>query len=157
MNLEYPNKFDVVTGTSPVTTNGGVTADYISMKGVLRAIIIVTLKQAVGHATGIDPIQATDVSGTGAKAFAKTLPIWADEDVAASDTMAKQTLGVTYTVTNDVKSKKVMFIIDAEKLDVDNGFDCLGVTVDNSSQATNFVNIEYLVEKRYQGVTAITD
>ena len=157
MKLEYPNKFEVVTGTSPVATNGGVTADYISMKGVLRAIVIVTLKQAVGHATGIDPVQATAVAGTSAKAFAKTLPIWSNEDTGASDTMVKQTSAVTYNVTNDVKSKKVIFIVDAEKLDVDNSFDCLGVTVDDSSQATNLVNIEYLLEKRYQGVTTITD
>lgn len=155
--LNIPEKRKVVTGTSPVTTNGGVTCDYISMKNVIRAYIIVTLTQAAGHATGIDPVQATAVAGTGAKAFAKTLPIWANEDTAASDTLVKQAAAVTYNVTNDIKNKKVIFQIDAEKLDVDNSFDCIGVTVDDSSQATNLVNVEYVLEMRYPQASIIVD
>jgi hypothetical protein len=155
--LHIPEKRMVVTATPPVTTNGGVTCDYISMKNVIRAYIICTLTQAVGHATGIDPIQATAVAGTGAKAFAKTLPIWANEDVAASDALVKKTAAVTYNVTNDIKNKKVIFQIDADKLDVANSFDCIGVTVDDSSQATNLVNVEYVLEMRYPGASVIVD
>lgn len=155
--LDLVTKNRVVTGTSPITTNTAVTANYISMKNVLRAFIVVTLKQAVGHATGIDPVQATAVAGTGKKAFAKALPIYANEDVATSSLLTAHTPAVTYDVTNDAKSKKVVFIVDAEKLDVENGFDCLGVTIDASSQTTNFVNIEYVLEMRYQGAEVITD
>lgn len=155
--LDLVTKNRVVTGTSPITTNTAVTADYISMKNVIRATIIVTLKQAVGHATGIDPVQATDVSGTGEKAFTKALPIYANEDTAASSLLTAQTPALTYNVTNDIKSKKLVIIVDAEKLDVRNGFDCLGVTLDASSQATNFANVEYILEMRYQGAEVITD
>lgn len=155
--LHIPEKRMVVTGASPVTTNSAVTADYISMKNVIRAYIIVTLTQAAAHATGIDPVQATAVAGTAAKAFTKTLPIWANEDVAASDTLTAQTAAVTYNVTADIKNKKIIFQIDAEKLDVANSFDCIGVTLDASSEATNFVNIEYILEMRNPGKSVIVD
>jgi len=155
--LHIPEKRMVVTGASPVTTSSAVTADYICMKNVIRAYIIVTLTQAAAHATGIDPVQATAVAGTSAKAFTKTLPIWANEDVAASDALTAQTAAVTYNVTADIKNKKVIFQIDADKLDVANSFDCIGVTLDASSEATNFVNIEYILEMRYPGKSVIVD
>jgi len=155
--LNIPEKRKIVTGSAPVTTNGGVTCDYISMKNVIRAYIILTFTQAVGHATGIDPVQATAVAGTGAKAFAKTLPIWANEDTAASDALVKKTQAVTYNVAADIKGKKVIFQIDAEKLDVNNSFDCIGVTVDDSLQVTNLVNVEYVLEMRYPQNSVITD
>lgn len=154
--LHIPEKHHVVTAAGAVTTNGGVTGDYISMKNVIRAFIVVTLKQAVGHATGIDPVQATAVDGTGAKALAKTVPIWANEDVSAASLLTRQTDAVTYNVAATAKTKKIIFQVDADKLDIANGFDVLGVTVDDSSQATNFVNIEYVLEMRHQGVEVIS-
>jgi hypothetical protein len=126
------------------------------MANVLRAYIVVTLKQAVGHATGIDPVQATAVGGDGAKPFVKTLPIWSNEDVSAASTLTAQTAAVTYNVANTVKTKKVIFMIDSEKLDVANGFDCIGVTIDDSSQATNFCNVEYVLEMRYPEAEVIS-
>jgi len=155
--LDIKKVTDIVRGSTPVTTNGGITADYISMKNVIRAWIVVSLTQAVGHATGIDPKQATAVPGTSAKAFAKTLPIWANEDCATSNTLAAQTAAVTYNVTNDIKNKLVIFQVDAEKLDVANSFDCIGVTVDDSSQATNIASITYLLETRYNTIDVIAD
>ena len=154
--LQIPEKYHVVTGAACVTTDGGVTADYISMENVIRAYIIVTLKQAVGHATGIDPVQATALDGTGAKAFAKTLPIWSNADAATSSTLTRQTSAVTFNVAATAKNHKIIFCVDAEKLDVDNDFDVLGVTVDDSSEATNFVNIEYVLEMRYPGAEVIS-
>lgn len=154
--LHIPEKIKIVTGAGCVTTNGGVTGDYISMANVLRAYIIVTLKQAVGHATGIDPVQATDISGTDVKAFAKTLPIWANEDVSTASTLTAQTASTTYNVSDTAKTKKIIFMIDSEKLDVANGFDCIGVTIDNSSQASNFCNVEYVLEMRYPETEVIS-
>ena len=155
--FQVPNKIKVVRGASPVTTNGGVTADYISMKNVHRAYVVCHMTQAVGHATGIDPVQATAVDGTGAKAFANVLPIWSNEDCAASSTLAIQTAAITYNVAATVKNKIVVFQVDADALDVANDFDVLGVTVDDSSQATNLISIEYWLEMRYPDAEVITD
>ena len=155
-----PEKLKTVQGSSPATTNGGITCDYISMKNVQRAWIIVSLTQAAGHATGIDPVQASAVDGTGAKALTDSVPIWANEDTAAADTMVRQTDAVTYNVSADVKNKVVVFQVDPAYFDHANGFDVLGVTVDDSSQATNFASVTYVCQMRYAGDNApavITD
>ena len=141
----------------PVTTNGGVTTDYISLKNVHRVVAVFHLKQAAGHATGIDPVQAQAVAGTNVKAITNTVPIWANEDVAATSVMVRQTDAITYNVTNDVKSKIVTMDIDPAGFDVAGGFDCLAFTIDDSSQAANFVSAVAYIVPRYPGVNVIVD
>jgi len=63
-------------------------------------------------------------------------------------------------VTADVKVKHVIFEIDAATLDMANDFDCIGCLVQDSSQATDFVSINYWLQERYAQATppaAITD
>lgn len=149
--------FPVSLTIGPVTTNGGVTTDYISLKNVHRLVAVFQFKQAVGHATGIDPVQAKDVAGTDVKAITNAVPIWANEDVTATSVMVRQTDAITYNVTNDVKSKIVTMDIDPAGLDVSNGFDCLAFTIDNSSQTNNLVSAVAYVAPRYHGVNVIVD
>ena len=159
--IMLPQQFKIVDASAgPVTTNGGVTCDYVSLKNVHRAWIVLKFTQAVGHATGIDPVQATVVAGTDVKAITNTCAIWANEDTAASDALVKQTDAITYNVTNDIKKKIVIIDVDPAGLDVANGFCVLGCTIDDSSQATNFVDVTYILETRYPQATpptAITD
>lgn len=157
MKLSIPEQNAAVTGLAPVTTNLALTADYISMKNVISATIILTFTNAAAFANVISLYQATAVAGTGKKAIAKACPVFYNEDVAASDTMTRGTSAVSYTLTADIKNKKVIFEVDAEKLDVDNDFDCLTVGIDASSEATNFVNVEYILRKRYPSLTVLTD
>lgn len=153
-----PHEINAVALTlGPVTTNGGVTTDYISLKNVHKLVAVFHLKQAVGHATGIDPVQANAVGGGGAKPITNAVPIWSNEDVAASAVMVRQTDAITYNVTNDVKSKIVTFEIDPAQLDVAGGFDCLAFTVDDSSQATNFVSGMAYIIPRYPNQNVIVD
>lgn len=163
--MSYPftlaENFKIVDATAgPVTTNGGVTADYVSLKNVHRAWIVLQFTQAVGHATGIDPTQSTAVAGTGVKATTALHRIWANEATATSDTLVQQTSAITYNVTNDIKKKIVIIEVDPEDFDVAGGFDVLGFTIDDSSQATNFVSGIYVLAMRYTAATppaAITD
>ena len=160
-NISLPENFKIVAATAgPVTSNGAVTCDYVSLKNVHMAWIVVTMDQAVGHATAITPKQATAVAGTGVKVLSNSVPIWANEDVAASDTLVAQTAAANYSVTNDIKVKHVVFEIDPASLDMANDFDCLGCLVADSSQATDFVSINYFLQTRYAQATppaAITD
>ena len=154
-----PEDLIPVVGAAPATTNGGITASYISLKNTQKAWIVVTLKQAVGHATAITPKQAKDVAGTNVKNFDKDLDIWANEDVATSDVLVQKAAGKSYTVANTAKNKLVVFAIDPAKLDTAGGFDCVGVTIADSGQATNLASVLYLVEPRYLGgeVSVIKD
>ncbi len=147
--INIPESLFPIVATSPVTTNGGVTCDYVSMKNIHTLYAVVTLTQAVGHATLLTPTQATAVAGTSAKVMANVLPIWADEDVATSDTLVRQTDALNHTVSADIKNKIVVFRIDAEKLDGANSFDCVTIVAADSSQATNFINVNYFAVPRY--------
>lgn len=159
--LSLAEHFKIIDATAgPVTTNGGVTADYVTLKNALKAWIVVQLTQAVGHATLLSPRQATAVAGTAVKVLANAVRIWANEDTAASDTLVEQTAAVNYTVTNDVKKKLVIFEIDPDDLDVAGGFDCLNLLVGDSSQATNFISATFWIASRYKQANppaAITD
>ena len=153
MLFSLPEQTKLVDATAgPVTTNGGVTADYVSVKNAGRAYIVVNLTQAAGHATVLTPQRATAVAGTGATGLGTAVRIWANEDTAASDTLVAQTAATSYTVTNDIKKKMVVFEIDLQKLG--NTYDVIGLTVSDSSQATNFVCANYvLTDLRYQQAT----
>ena len=148
--IRIPENAVPVALTPPVTTNGGVTGDYISLKLAHMVYIVLTFTQAVGHATGIDVTQASAVDGTGVKAITNTLPIWANEDIATTSILTRKTDAITYNVTADIKGKIVVMQVDPASFDIANGFDCMGLTIDDSSQATNFVNALAYIEPRYK-------
>lgn len=160
-SINLPAEFKIVDATAgPVTTNGGVTCDYVSLKNVLRAWIVLQFTQAAGHATGIDPRRATAVAPTGAAAIVALPKIWANEDTAASDTLVAQTDAITYNVDAEISKKIVIFEIDPRNGDFDEDYDVLGCLIDDSSQATNFVSGLYILETKYPSATppaAITD
>lgn len=154
-NLVSENK--VVQLAQPQTTNGGVTSDVVSLKNAIRATIIVHLTQAVGHASVVSLRQATDVAA-GTTAAGPASQAWLNEDVAASDTLVKQTDAAAITVTNNIKNKMVVFEVDPAALT--EGYDCVYVTIGDSSQATNLCSIEAIIKSNYQRATppaAITD
>ena len=68
--FSLPEQTKIVDATAgPVTTNGGVTADYVSVKNAGRLYIVCNLTQAVSHATALTPKRATAVAGTGVAAL----------------------------------------------------------------------------------------
>lgn len=148
-----PEKYNIVQGAAPQTTNSAITGKYVSMKNVIVAFVIVHLTQAVGHATQVSLFQAQDVSGTGAKALASNVPVWANEDTSASDALVRKTDGVSYSVAADVKNKTVVFQVEAERLDINNGFTTLQARIGASSQTTNFASVEIIADNKYEQQT----
>ena len=122
----------------PSTTNGGFTSSVVTLKQGLKAWIYVYLTQAVGHATLLTPRQATTIAA-GTNAVLPAVPIWSNEDVAATDTLVAQAAAANYTVLNDVKRKVVVFEIDPAVLT--DGYPCVYLTVSDSAQATNFATV----------------
>jgi len=158
--FSLPEQTKIVDATAgPVTTNGGVTADYVSVKNAGRLYIVCNLTQAVGHATALTPKRAQAVAGTGVTGLGTAVRIWSNEDTATSDTLVAQTAATSYTVGTGVKKMQVIFEIDLHALG--NTYDVVGLAVADSSQATNFVCANYfLTDIRYQQATppaAITD
>jgi hypothetical protein len=152
MNVSLPEQFKFVDATAgPVTTNGGVTCDYVSLKGVKRAWISLQFTQAVGHATTIQPQKATAVAPTGAASITAVARIWANEATGTDDTLVRKTSATSYSVTNDIKKKHVLIEIDPAEFT--GAYDVLGCTISDSSQATNFVSGLYILEMGYSQAT----
>jgi hypothetical protein len=139
----------VVQGAQPQTTNTAINSKYVSLKNTIVAFAVVQLTQAVANATQISLYQSQDVSGTGAKALVSNVPIWANEDTSVTDQFTRQADGVSYTVANTAKNKTVVFQIEANRLDINNGFDCLQVRIGASASATNFASVEFILDVKY--------
>lgn len=151
-----------VTGCNPAalaTTAGD--GDYVSMKNYSNLCIVLTVLNGSTVTGGAVTLkQAKDVSGTdeAALAFAE---VWANTDTAASDTLVKTAVSSNTFTTNTTNSKGLKYVIeiDAEALDVDNGFDC--VRIDVASMANAVGNVEYILygarEKPPVAISAITN
>lgn len=124
-----------------LTTNGGVTSLKCTVKSTLKAWLYIYLQNAVGFAQVITPSQATDIAAA-TNAVIPAVPIWANEDVAATDTLVAQTAAANYTTAAVAKKKLVVFEIDPAVLGVAGvSYPVLYVTLSNSAQATNFCTI----------------
>ncbi|NQT41297.1 MAG: hypothetical protein HQ581_27665 [Planctomycetes bacterium] len=157
-----PEQWKIVDATAGcVTSNGGFTSDYVSLKNAQMAYIVLQFTQAVGHATVIQPQVATAVAPTGAASITFSAEWWENEDTATSDTLVAQTAATSMTVTDDAKKKQVIIKIDPSQCAAQGAtYDVIGFTVSNSGQATNFVAGQFYLLPRYPQATplaAITD
>lgn len=151
--LHIPEGCFPVSLTKPVTTNGGVTTDYVSLKNAVQAWIVVHLTQAVGHATAFAPYRATAVAPTGAAVLGNVVPIWYGNVSTSSNALAKQTSAVNFTIGVGVTGEAyIIFQIDPANLG--GSYDCVGLVVADSSQATNFVEATLWVQPKYATQTA---
>jgi hypothetical protein len=159
MGKHLVENFKIVSGIASLTLDAHRTGDYVSLKNCQMAFIVCHVLQGNAAQTFLEPRQATAVAGTGVKALANTVPIWANLDVSATDTLARATDALSYELDAGVHSKMVVFQVDPSKLDVANGFDCLTIYADTSN-AANLLSAEYFLAMRYSEdipPAAITD
>jgi hypothetical protein len=147
--IKFPEDVRVVELLEPAADGAGRTsAIYPSLKNAHRAWIVVHLDQGNAATVALTPKQATAVDGTASKVLANAVPIWAGEDLAASDALTRQTDATSFTTSAAVKHKMVVFQIDPAKLDVAGGFDCVGLTT-GASNAANITSAVLIAEGRY--------
>jgi hypothetical protein len=137
------------------------TPDYVSLKDYQHFTAVINVKNATTvTGSAITLKQATAVAGTSEKALSFS-KVWANTDVAASDTLVETTVTSDTFTTAAVNSKEMQYIIevDAASLDTNNGFDCIRVGTGDATAAT--VSVTYILSgARYQQATppaAITD
>jgi hypothetical protein len=147
--IAFPEAVKVVELLAPAADAAGRTsAIYPSLKNVHRAWIVAHVNQGNAATVALTPKQASAVAGTGTKVLANAVPIWAGEDLAASDALPRQADGTSFTTDAEVKHKIVVFQIDPAKLDVAGGFDCIGLTT-GASSAANITSAVLIAEMRY--------
>ncbi len=159
--FQIPEGAFPISMTPPVTTNGGVTTDYVSLKNAVMAWIVVHLKQTVAHATAFAPYRATAVAPTGAAVLTNVVPIWYGNVSTSSNTLAKQTDAVNYTMGGSVTGD-VYIIFQIDPANLGSTYDVVGLVAADSSQATNFMEATCWVKPKFSSkvgdqFTFITD
>lgn len=151
--LQMPEGIFPVTMIAPVTTNGGVTSDYISLKNAQMAWVDVHLTQAAVNATAFTIERATAVDGSGHVAIANAVPIWYGNVSTTSNALTRQTDAVSYTMGGAVTgSVRIIFQIDPASLGTT--FDCISFVSANSGEVTNLISVTCWVWPKYSSKTA---
>lgn len=130
----------IVMAIVPVDSQSGANnGDWVSMKNYDRVTVVVI--KAAGTA-GDDPVitmkQATDVSGTGAKAlnFTRVDSKVGTQTGVGDFTTNTQAAGNTYTDTVSAEAQGIFTIeFQASDLDVANNFDCVQVSIPDTGSA----------------------
>jgi hypothetical protein len=136
---------------------------YVSMKNYNHLTIVLSgLNATTVTGSAVTLLQATAVAGTSAKALAFSKQ-WANNDAAAGDTLTETAVTSNTFTTLTTNSKRYLHVIeiDAEMLDMDNGFDCVKVALADAT-ATTLTAVYILSGCRHAGnvavlPTAITD
>jgi len=149
-NLFLPEHCKIVDAVPGIVdTFAARTFDYVSLKNVLMAWIVVLLEQTAGHETLIQPQVATSVAPVGAVSITFATDIWVNEDTGASDTLVKQTNATSFSVAGDIASKMVVIRIDPSDVVAQGvAYDCIGCTIEASKQL-NYVAGVYILQERY--------
>lgn len=151
--FQIPANLKPVSLFNPKTTNAALSSQVVSLKNAVKAFAVFKFTNAVGFASAPTLKQATDIAAATNKA-GPAVPIWVNEDLAASDTLVKEVAdAASFAVADDIKNKMVVFEIDPARLDVSGGYDCVYFTIATSSQATNFVSADLFILPAYQQAT----
>lgn len=126
--------FDIVPAIVPLDLQTARTGDWVSLKNA-QGVCIVFFK-AAGTA-GDDPTltfqQATDVAGTSAKNLSVVTTVHKKQGTLTSVgawTTVTQASAATYAGDGTSAEEQAVYVveIEADQLDVDNGFDCVNVS-----------------------------
>lgn len=123
------NQVHPVVGWFPQAATS-VEGDYISLKGYGGVSIIIAVDVSSGTDDGAVTLsQAKTVGGGSAKPLGFDY-VYANLDTEASDALVKTAVtSDTFNAGGVTKSCLYVIEVKAEDLDVDNGFDCLKVSV----------------------------
>jgi hypothetical protein len=165
MNLHFLDKVDIVSGIVPINLGSARSSDVITLKNYGRCAIV--FHKAAGSASE-DPtltvLQAVSITPSSAKALTFTTIYRKQGTLTSVGTWTKTTQSAAATYTNTTLSEEeCVFVIEikAEDLDVDNGFDCLRVTIADAGSVNQIGALLYILhEPRYAkdgGISAIAN
>lgn len=144
-----PQDFKIVNGLPVTTSNTGAVTDWISCKNAHKVWILFECLQAATHATELGVQEGTNVAGGSANAITASMKWWKNADVSVSDTLVRQTDAATIDLDAGTTNQQVICEVDPSILDVANVHDCIKATIEDSSEASNFVTVTFFIQERY--------
>lgn len=153
--------YPVVAAAGLLLTSTLGDTTYVSLKNYRKCTIIISIADGTTvTGTAVTLKQATAVAGTGEKALGFTRML-ANVDYAASKTMVETAVTNDTFTTQTTNSKDSLYIIEvnAEDLDMANGFDCMRVdATGHAATASRGCLVLYLLSgARYSGASPLTD
>ena len=156
-NIDLPQNFKIVSATAGCrTTNGGVTFDVIDLTDAIKVWIVAHFRQAVAHATTIQPVVGISIASC-ATSITFATRWWSNVDVSATDTLVAQTAATSCACTAAATDHLLVIEIDPAEVTAQLGtYHCLGGTIATSAQATDFVSAVYYIQTAYPQATPAT-
>ena len=156
-NVFLPEHYKIVSATAGCrTTNGGVTFDVIDLRNAHMVWIVAHFRQAVAHATTIQPVVGISLASC-ATSITFATRWWSNVDVSATDTLVAQTAATSCACTAAATDHLLVIQIDPSDIVAQLAtYHCLGGTIATSAQATDFVSAVYYIEERYPQATPRT-
>jgi hypothetical protein len=159
MAFTIPQGLHIVNAYGPCAADDiDTNADYVCLKNVHRAFILVKHAGANDTDLVIGVKEATAVAGTSAAAITTTFPIWTSAGTTSADAWTKETNAATYTIDPATKGSAIVIMqIDPSILSA--GFDCIQVYT-TGGHADNFVDAMYVLQMSFKDpspVSAIVD
>jgi hypothetical protein len=131
-------------------TGAALPDKYVSLKNYKRLTIIINTGAWAAGTAAVTLKQATTVAGAGAKALAFVQQF---NDVAVDGALVATAVAAN-TFNLDTAQKLWVIEVDAESLDVANGFDCVTVGIASPGANNDFYSVEYLLSAaRYEEST----
>jgi hypothetical protein len=134
------------------TGAAGATGASISMKNALRAWVKFVVTQGNAATVALSINQGINVAFGSSKALISTVPIWLNDTANTQSIFARQTDAINFTTDATLATKIVIFQLDPNKLDVNNGFNTIQPVI-GASNAANIIGCEVWFMPRYQGDT----
>jgi hypothetical protein len=148
--FSLPENCKIVDGyAANVGAGAAVTGDYVSLKGYLRAYVVIKYRQADGNAITWNVTRATDVTPTGAVVMTELMRIWSNLDTATSDLLVERTAAVNYASGAGATNKIIIFEVDPASLTAT--FDCIAGASTTVIAAAQYVDITYYLVPKYAG------
>ena len=144
----------VVSGLSPVTTNGAKNARYISLKNARRVIVVAEMKQDAGHETTMSITLRPLVASGSTATMTATMPVWRNVNVDDGDGLTRLTDAANVSCNDQTDDQILVMEIIPARLPAD--YTALRAALESSSQAGNFASITYLIETFYPQETPPT-
>ncbi len=145
-----------IEAIAPQAGGSGLEGEFINLRNAGLANIIVHINQGNATQPAITVEQATDVSGTDAKAITESVPIWTNQDCATSDLLNRESDAVSFTPSSSIGSKIIVIQVNPRILDINNEFNCLRVRI-AASNAANIVSAQYILSNRRGNESAVVD
>jgi hypothetical protein len=157
MNMHLLEKVDFFAGIDPINIGSARSSDVITFKNFGRIALV--FYKAAGSASE-DPtvtvLQATSITPSNAKALNFTEVYTKQGTLTSVGTWTKTTQASGNTYTNTTASENgAIWVIDisADMLDVDNGFDCIQVTIADAGSVNQIAALLFVGHEPRYGVS----